>query len=514
MEEELTLDQKKKLKDKDWRVSHFYKIKNKNKQLVTFKRNRAQEDFRHKKHTRNIILKSRQLGFTTDESIDSLDDALFTKNYDVLFIAHELEPAKDIFDSKISLAWENFPLKNYYKTDMDSARKIKFDFGDGSYSSITVDTSGRSGTFSRLHITEFAKLCKKFPDRAKEVLEGSIPAVPTPGRVDIESTADGASGLFYDMFWSAWDRGEPQHATQFKAHFYNWQWDPEIEVTNPIIDLPPEFRQYQETYRLTDREISYYYLKYISLGEHERNWATMKKEYPTTPEEAFESSGTKLFDNEKLGLQKSVQPIRTYNNFIIYKDYQLGHLYGMGCDVAEGVGKDSSTIVLWDFTPTKPEIVAEYANNNIAPDMFAFDIKNLGEKYELPLVAIERNNHGHTVLSKLREIYPLRHIYKDDKDKLGWLTNLVSKPKMIFDLNTVINEDLVNVNSQRLISEMRRYDKEDLRVNKADETTAHWDLLTAAAIGFQMRTYVSIIRAKKPQFAENLIKRGVGIRST
>lgn len=478
----------KRLLNKEWRMDHLYKIKNKQKQLVTFRRNKAQRHFQQHKHTRNIILKSRQLGFTTDEAIDTLDDALFTKNFDALFIAHGLEPAKDIFDNKIDLAWKNFKLKHLYKPDMDSARKLKVGFGDETFSSIAVDTSGRSGTFSRLHVTEFAALCKTFPDRALEVLNGSIPAVTSEGRIDIESTAEGSDGLFHEMFWNAWERGEPLYPTQFKAHFYNWQWDEEIDTTTVITDLPPEFRKYQEKYMLSAKEISYYYLKFLALGEHDRNWATMKKEYPTTPEEAFEGSGNKLFDIEKLGLQKIMKPIEEYNNFKIYKKYILGHKYGIGCDVAEGIGKDSSAIVVWDFSTIRPRIVAEYANNAIAPDMFAFDIKNIAERYEQPLVAVERNNHGHTTISKLREIYPDRHIYEYAEDKFGWHTNLVTKPKMLFELNTAINENLVKISSKRIISEMRRYDKDELRELKAkNDTTAHFDLLTATAIGFQMK---------------------------
>jgi len=476
------------LKNKEWRMKYLYKVKDKKKNLVTFRLNRAQKHFRDNAHTRNIILKSRQLGFTTYESVDTLDDMLFTRNYDALFIAQGLDPAKDIFDNKITLAWNNFRLQSLYVPDMNSARKLKVGFGDNTFSSITVDISGRSGVFSRLHVSEFAKLCKEFPDRAKEVIEGSIPAIPTEGRVDIESTAEESVGLFYEMFWQAWDRGAPKHPTQFKAHFYNWQWDEEIETTKIITDLPEAFIRYQETHKLTPQEISYYYLKYIALGEHERNWQTMKKEYPTTPEEAFEGSGDKLFDSEKLGLQKKYEPIQEYGGFRVFREYQLGHRYGIGCDVAEGIGKDSSTIVVWDFSTVRPRVVAEYANNNIAPDMFAHEIKNIGAKYEFPIVAVERNNHGHTTISKLREIYPEKCIYEHAPDKYGWATNLVTKPKMMYDLVTAINEYLVKVVSNRIISEMRRIDKEELReIKNKPETTAHFDLLIAAAIGFQMR---------------------------
>ena len=99
----------KRLLDKEWRMSHLYKIRDKNQKLITFKHNRAQADFESKKHTRNLILKSRQLGFTTLEAIDTLDDTLFTPNQECLFIAHNLDDAKSIFRKKIRFAWENLP---------------------------------------------------------------------------------------------------------------------------------------------------------------------------------------------------------------------------------------------------------------------------------------------------------------------------------------------------------------------------------------------------------------------
>ena len=59
---------------------------------------------------------------------------------------------------------------------------------------------------------------------------------------------------------------------------------------------------------------------------------------------------------------------------------------------------------------------------------------------------------------------------------------------MFFDLATAVNNDLVDIPSRELGSEMRRYDKEYLRTARFDENiTQHYDLLTAAAIGFQMK---------------------------
>lgn len=205
-----------------------------------------------------------------------------------MLIAHNLDDAKKIFSGKIDLAWKNIPkeLQVLYKLDANTAQTLKFEFGDGTYSAIAVDTSGRSGTYNRVHITEFADLCKKFPNKVKDILEGTIPAVPTAGRVDIESTSQGASGEFYDMFMQAWERGEPTYPVEYKAHFYSWQWDEEIDLLDPITVLPEIFRDYQIFHKLNEKEISYYYLKYLSLN---KDWNSLRKEYPTTPEEAFEA---------------------------------------------------------------------------------------------------------------------------------------------------------------------------------------------------------------------------------
>jgi len=225
---------------------------------------------------------------TTYGAIDMLDDVLWTPNTDGIFIAQDLDTAKDIFDNKVFLSWANFPpkIKGLFYVDMESARRLKVGFGDGSFSSMTVDSTGRAGTFQSLHITEFAKIALEFPDRAREIISGSIPAIPRTGKIIIESTSQGAKGIFHDMFMEAYNRGEVEHELQFKAHFYNWQWDEEIDTLLPM-DVPSEFLDYKKKYNLNEREITYYYQKFQSLGG---DWDEMNKEYPTTIEEAFNAA--------------------------------------------------------------------------------------------------------------------------------------------------------------------------------------------------------------------------------
>lgn len=308
------------LKDKTWRINHLYKIRNKAGELVVFKRNRAQAHYAQNLHTRNLVLKSRQLGFTTDESIDSLDDTLFVANIDALMIAHNLEAGTSIFDKKIVLAWDKIPasIKRLWGVDSKTSKTIKFDHGKDShgvekgFSSIAVDTSGRSGTYRRVHVTELADISKKFPKKIPDIIEGTIPAVPLDGRIDIESTSQGAAGEFYDMFIYAWEwakdhLGQQLNPYQWKAHFYNWTWDDEEMgkikdvITFESMEEGDKFKVYARKHNLSELQITYYYQKWLSLN---RKWNALKREYPTTPEEAFEAIAEGTFYGEQIGLME------------------------------------------------------------------------------------------------------------------------------------------------------------------------------------------------------------------
>lgn len=263
-----------------------------------------------------MILKSRQLGFTTYESIDSLDDVLFTPNIDALMIAHNLEAGESIFTKKIMFAWEKLgePIKKLYGVDNKTSKTLKFDFGTKGFSSIAVDTSGRSGTYQRVHITELAEISKKYPKKVPDIIEGTIPAIPTTGRIDVESTSQGASGEFYEMFMNAWERGEPKNPLEYKAHFYNWTWDDdELGETLPIpfseMQQGEKFKTYAQLHQLTEEQIAYYYLKWLSLN---RNWNSLKREYPTTPQEAFDAVSEGTYYGEQIGVMETNGQIGLY----------------------------------------------------------------------------------------------------------------------------------------------------------------------------------------------------------
>ena len=65
------------LRDKLWRLNKLYLITDKEGKPVRFKMTPAQLDCFERMHTRNMILKTRQLGLTTEVCIIQLEEALF-----------------------------------------------------------------------------------------------------------------------------------------------------------------------------------------------------------------------------------------------------------------------------------------------------------------------------------------------------------------------------------------------------------------------------------------------------
>lgn len=500
------------LADRFWRLNNLYKIRDKDGLLVTFRPNRAQRHFAAVKHTRNLILKSRQLGFTTFGCIEKLDSTLFTKDkiIDADIIAHRDKDVMDIFENKIEFAWKNLDeqIKKRFLLDTHSKRELAFGLNGGkskSLNRISVTNSSRSGSKTHVHVTELAFLDKKRPGDAKEIISGCAPTLGIDGIWDIESTARGRQGEFYDMCMQAHERqkkGIKANPKDFKLHFYNWTWDDYemskitqsmIEEAIPEMRKHPEFDEIQAQYKYTVKQMVCYYFYWTSL---KRDWELLRQEYPNTIEEAFAASADNLFD--AIAVSKLEEKIgRRSGNWIFFKEYNRNHVYGLGADVSEGIGGDSSAIVIWDFSTAKPEIVAVFCSDRISPDDLAYEIANGGRLYGECIVAPERNNHGHATIAILKKIYPTGKIYRmkredqenpQETDRLGWETNLSTKPRMFHDLRTGVNMEAVNIYDETIKSEMTSYQRDSLNERRANpDQTQHWDKLTAAAIGYQIR---------------------------
>lgn len=270
--------------------------------VMPFKPNAAQEKFVNRLWHRNVILKARQLGFTTLIAILWLDHALFNADQRCGIIAQDREAAEVIFRDKVKFAYENLPeqIRERFPLGRDSASELLFAHNN---SSIRVATSMRSGTIHRLHISEFGKICAKFPDKAKEVMTGSIPAVPSNGILVIESTAEGRDGSFFKICQTAqanFAQRKKLNFRDYRFHFYAWWQEPKYRMDSSMVSISPEQHEYfDEVETIVERDMGItvkidvdqraWYVATIEAdfeGADDRMW----QEYPSYPAEAFQVS--------------------------------------------------------------------------------------------------------------------------------------------------------------------------------------------------------------------------------
>ncbi len=513
--------------DKLWRMQNLYWIITKDGTKEVFKMNRAQRHFADnyllldKPYHRHIILKSRQLGFTTFIDLWLLDEILFNTNREALIIAHKVQDATEIFDRKIDFGLRNMAdeLKDaLFRIERNSAKKIQIiiDYGpeQGSTSSIQVSSSGRSGTFVYVHISEFAKMCVQFPKKAEEVITGTFPAVPMDGFIFIESTAEGMAGRFYEMFNERWlnrDSITPMKSrVMFMPHFYNWQYD-DMEMDKITENIPVEEMEvceidwagYQREHELSDKDITYYYMKWAQMG---RSVNKLKQEYPTTAEEAFLSTGQTYFPTTKVvqllnSVESGTRGTLTKNDKgeIVFMQNSDGYLeiferpvkgesYVIGGDTAEGLAHGDAQVLYVVSHKTK-KCVALY-HSQVAPDEFANDAYDVGKYYNYALMAIEVNKDGLWVndsLDKLgyRNLYS-RKIFDDITQKVtkyfGWKTTQSTRSFCLVALHSVflaMNEGF----PKRLLGEMLTFVRNEK--GKAEAMAGkHDDCVMSAAIAY------------------------------
>ena len=277
------------LRDKFWRLNNLYWITDKRGKPVRFKMTPEQQAYFEGMHTRNIILKARQLGFTTEVCIIQLDAALF-EGAKCALIAHTLNDAKRLFREKIKYAYDRLPaeIRAANPASNDAAGELVFKKGGSLY----VSTSFRGGTLRYLHVSEFGKICAKYPDKAREIVTGAFEAVSTDCFTTIESTAEGRAGYFFDYCQTA-EKAALSGATlsqlSWKFFFFSWWMNPQYAI-DPVEPLPQRLRDYfdeleaQHSLKLRDRQKAGYHATATHLGDD------MKREYPSIPAEAFQQS--------------------------------------------------------------------------------------------------------------------------------------------------------------------------------------------------------------------------------
>jgi hypothetical protein len=219
-----------------------------------------------------------------------------------------------------------------------------------------------------------------------------------------------------------------------------------------------------------------------------------------------------LYDRETLDAMPEREPIREVAGLRIYREYNPSHRYGSGHDVAGGVGLDSATSVFIDFDTVPAQVVATFDNNTIKPEVFGDEINRETNIFPGTIVAVEKNNHGHTTIARARQLNV--NLYKthaketkighSTPTEYGWETNALTKPKMLFAFAKAVEDGLLQLNDKRLIAEAKSYTRNDLIDDQKDPrlTTRHFDLLIAAAIAWQMKDFAQVKKVDNNSITE------------
>lgn len=335
-----------------WRLSNIYRCVDDNGQEFRFRPNDAQLQLWHELHAMNVILKSRQWGFTTWIDLIALDACFWNRNYTAGIIAHTLPDAESIFRRKILYPLEHLPAALLDLTPIREQRSKSIVWEHGS--EISVSTSMRSTTLQFLHVSEFGKISASNPKKAIEITSGSLPALnvrdeessesmpdqegPVVLRATkmafVESTAEGRGNAFHKMVQTSRadaERGKTLSAKEFKFHFFPWHKKKSNRTDPAHVEITAEVQTYlqgltaQHGVVLDARQAAWYAAELKSLGG---DWELMKREHPSTPDEPFEVAIVGAYYGQILAKMRAAGRIGAFPHVAsepVWTFWDLGH---------------------------------------------------------------------------------------------------------------------------------------------------------------------------------------------
>jgi hypothetical protein len=498
------------------RVRNLYRIQDKlTKKASFFQPNVPQARYLSTKSMRNIVLKCRQVGFTTLNCIRGLDYALWEPNFRAGILCHKLGTVKTIFNDITKFSY-NYFIRDWghlyrpvEKSDSSSSLSFLHDgLGRPLESSILVMHDFRGKTLHFLHVAEASRI-------EGDRLVGSINGVPDNCEVTLESTAYGRGGEFYRL-WQLW-RSKGSTAP-YKGCFVAWfehypedldRWD----LSEKIQWLAKE-EELLRTYAGKITEAHLMWRRWAIESKCEGNEEVFENEYPTNDQDCFISGEASVFGNTILKMQdrNTRDPIFVGHLLsagsgkidmhedpkgvvTIWEAPNPGRVYAIGADPAGGLGQDRAGAYVKDVKSNK--IVARIWGD-IAPADFARELYKVANFYNKAFMCVEANNHGQVVLHVLKEM-GYRNMYKRSTideltnkptKKIGFVTTSQSKILITEKLKNAAKEGTFVILDRELISEMSTFvqvtSKTGTSVRREASVGCHDDLVMAAALTEEM----------------------------
>jgi hypothetical protein len=345
--------------DVTWRLENLYWVTDKQGKTARFVLKPQQREFLQRFWHRNLILKARQLGFSTLMQLLQLDQSLFTHNHDGLTIA-DTQGAAGLLFGKVEFAYDHLhPVMQQAIPILkkNSGSMVVFEHWtkgeDGEtlvpeHSRIRIGVTGRGGTLTLLHVSELGRIGRRFPERAEEIKTGALPAAEE-GAIVIESTAEGAFGLFFDLCEPAikrWRDGTPETRKDWRLHFFPWFEESSYAMSDEdtaIVQITPEDHRYFDKLQAQLRSVPKYGRDFTItrpqrawyVKERETQGRKMKQEYPSTPEEAFEQAVEGAIYGDEMTWLRNAE--RLVDHIGIDTFYPVHTFWDLGADDATAI---------------------------------------------------------------------------------------------------------------------------------------------------------------------------------
>ena len=519
-------------------IEEYVKIRNKNSKIIPLRFNEPQLRYynvikelkKQGKPVRVIILKARQMGFSTATEGIFFKETVTKPNINTAIVAHKEDSTTNLFNMS-KLMYDELPEPMKPEKKKSNAKELVFDKDDGTglKSKIKCFTAGgkgigRSDTINNLHLSELAF----WQGNKKTTLTGLLQAVPnTPDTIIvIESTANG-----YEYFKELWDDAVAGK-NDFTPIFIGWNELQEYKMTYTGFELTKEEKELQKTYGITLEQLTW--RRWCIANNCGNDIEQFKQEYPINPEEAFISTGKCYFDKmnviNRIQEVKDVKPVQqgyfayNYNGVSItkiqwvedkegpikiYEKPKAIYPYVLSGDTA-GEGSDYFTGHVLDNTTGKQVAVLRQEFDEIE---YTRQMYCLGKYYNNALIGIEANYTTYPIQELERLKYPKQYIReKEDtytgkmEKRFGFKTTPITRPLILAQLQTIMKELIELIVDVDTLKEALTFIKNEKGRPEAQQGY-HDDLIMGLAIAYYIRTQQSMkVKIEEHELEYNIMK--------
>ena len=467
--------------------------------LILFKLNPQQlrfylqieDDWKHYRPVRYIVLKARQIGFSTLIAAIIFTLTIYSPYRESLIISDKDDHTKRIFEM-YQRFYDHLPEE--LRPTQAVGRKGNM-LSTTNESTVSVETVSedlaRGSTLLAAHASEFAMWKKQ--KEAMASLNSAVHLSPNT-LLFIESTAQGMN-YFRDLFMPAYAGTSKALKGWFEPWYRNarYQLPYSGEELQRFGDYGDEVKLLEEYAHdgMTKEGLMWRRAQIDAMGMD-----MFHQEYPTYPDEAFLTTGYSIFNAMKV--QKRLEEVRrdvTYvrkghfeykeihspddrhisvtnvkfvddptGDVTIYEEPFPGYPYVLGVDPssAHGLDYNSGQVIRHDGNCRKQ--VAKFRRQNMDPDMLGIYMYCLGTYYNTALIAVE-NNRGQSTNKTLakcgyRKIFVGQDTQGYEEDvlsKYGISTQGSNKEDMINTLKSRFREHPEEIVDDNTLNEMLTY---------------------------------------------------------